>query len=210
MDLQDESTVAPGLFEQLVEAHECDLEDVGGQTLDACVHGLTFAGLSDTEVRGRQFRDLTTSSEQGLGVPPLPGLGHGSIHIRVHGGERFEIRIKDLLCLPHPHTQSLGKAVGLHAVGESVADHLGLRPLLQGDRSRVDVEDAGGSGVVDVLPGFEGPDQARILGEMRDAAQFDLVVVGDEKRESLRRHEGPTEGAPEFGANRDVVQVRSI
>ena len=45
---------------------------------------------------------------------------------------------------------------------------------------------------------------------MRDAAQLDLVVVGDEQAEDRRRHERLAEGPTGVAAHGDVVQVWCI
>ena len=60
---------------------------------------------------------------------------------------------------------------------------------------------------VDVAPGGERGDQARVLREVGDAAQLDLVVVGHQQLAARRRHERPPERAPQLGADGDVVQV---
>src|SRR5207245_727924 len=56
--LQHQAALGAGLLQGAVEAHERDLEDVGGEALDAGVHRLAFAGLADSEVRRRQLRYL--------------------------------------------------------------------------------------------------------------------------------------------------------
>ena len=45
---------------------------------------------------------------------------------------------------------------------------------------------------------------------MGDAPQLDLVVVGDEERESRRRHERPSECPTGLGTYRDVVEVGGV
>ena len=64
--------------------------------------------------------------------------------------------------------------------------------------------------VVDVLALGEGGDQARVLGEVGDAAQLDLVVVGDQQLAARPRHERPAEQPALLGADRDVVEVRLV
>ena len=107
--------------------------------------------------------------------------------------------------------QPLAEAVGLHAVGQAVGDHLRLRPLLE--RSTV----AGSTPNTrarwrcgcrrrcvnaSIRPG--------VLGEVGDAAQLDLVVVGDEQLAARRGDERLAEQPALLAAHRDVVQVRLV
>ena len=55
MHLQDEAGGASPVAESLVDAHEGDLEDVGGEALDAGVHRLALAGLADPPVAIEQL-----------------------------------------------------------------------------------------------------------------------------------------------------------
>ena len=45
------------------------------------------------------------------------------------------------------------------------------------------------------------------LGHMRSKSQFDLAVVGGEQDIAAFRHKGFANGATDFGADRDVLQV---
>ena len=72
------------------------------------------------------------------------------------------------------------------------------------------MEHPGRGGGVDVIAGFEGGDEPWVLGQVGDAAQLDLVVIGDEEREPVRRHECPPEGLAFLRTHRDVVEVRGI
>ena len=60
---------------------------------------------------------------------------------------------------------------------------------------------------MDVLTAGERLDQTGVGGEVSDAAQLDLVVVGDEQRAAGAGHEALPELAPFLGPHRDVVQV---
>ena len=74
----------------------------------------------------------------------------------------------------------------------------------------LDVEDARRGRGVDVLAGLERGDEAGVLGEVGDAAQLDLVVVGDEQLVAGGGDERLAEGAADLAAHRDVVQVRRV
>src|SRR5205085_2089221 len=89
-------------------------------------------------------------------------------------------------------------------------DHLRLRPLLDRDLRRIDVEDAGRGRVVDVLARLERGDEPWVSREVRDAAQLDLVVVRDQQLASGRRDERLAERTAELAAHRNVVQVRRV
>ena len=110
----------------------------------------------------------------------------------------------------HRHAEATAESEGLHAVGEAVGDGLGLFALLGRDVFRRDGEDRRRDGAVHVLVRGEGREQTRVLGEVREDAQFDLVVVRDRQLPSLARHEGVAQTTALFGAHRDVVQVRTV
>src|SRR5207247_638006 len=74
VDLQHESTDQVRVFERVVESNQGDLEDVSGQTLDAGIHRLPLARLTNTEVARRQLWDLAAPTEEGFGVPTLARL----------------------------------------------------------------------------------------------------------------------------------------
>ena len=63
---------------------------------------------------------------------------------------------------------------------------------------------------MDVLAAREGGDQPGVGGEVGDAAQLDLVVVGDEQDVAGRRHEDAAELTALVSTHRDVVQVRAV
>ncbi len=196
VDLEDDAALQPLVFERLVEPADGHLEDVGGQALDTGVHRLPLPRLSDLTVAGRQFGDLATPAEEGLGVAPLTGLGHGAVHVGAHRGERLEIGVEDLDGFCYGNVEALGKPVRRHAVGEPIGHHLRLGPLLYMDLIGVDAEHLGGGGGVDVVARFKRRDQAGILGEVGDTAQFDLVVVGHQEPMAFRGDERRTEHPP--------------
>ena len=162
------------------------------------------------EVAGAQLGDRPAAAEERLGVAPLPGLGHGALHVLPHRGEGLEVGVEDVGRLLGRDAEALAQPVGLHAVGQAVGDHLRLRPLLAGDVVGLHAEDARGGLGVDVPPALEGGDQAGVLGQVGDAAQLDLVVVGDQQLEALGGDERPAELLALLGAHRDVVQVRGV
>ena len=63
---------------------------------------------------------------------------------------------------------------------------------------------------MDVGAAAKGFDQTRISGEMGDAPQLDLVVVGDEKDVARARDERLAELTALITAHRDVVKIRLI
>ncbi len=97
--LQDEAAGEVARLEGVVEAHQRHLEDVGGQALDAGVHGLALPGLADAEVRRAELGDLAAAAEQRLGVAPLAGLGHRLVHVGPHRREGLEVGVEDGLRL---------------------------------------------------------------------------------------------------------------
>ena len=205
--LEDQAASQALVLQRLVEPHDRDLEDVGGQALDAGVHGLALAGLADAVVGDDSSGIMAASAEQRLGVAPVAGLGDRAGHVRPDPGEGDEVGVEDLGRLVDGDVEPLRQPVRLHAVGEPVRDHLRLRALAQRHLVRRHAEDAGRGRGVDVLSGRERLDQAGVLREVGDHPQLDLVVVGDEQRHALGRDERPPEPPPLLGADRDVVQV---
>jgi len=61
---------------------------------------------------------------------------------------------------------------------------------------------------VDVVASGEGPDEDRVLREVREDARLDLVVVGREEERAGLRHEGFADADPPFSLDRDVLEVR--
>ncbi len=106
--------------------------------------------------------------------------------------------------------QALAQAVGLHAVGEAVGDHLGELALGVRDLVGADAVDGGGHRPVHVGAARQRVDETGVLGEVRDAAQLHLVVVGHQEGAALGRHEGTSELLAQLGAHRDVVQVGAV
>ena len=76
----------------------------------------------------------------GLGVPALARFGDGALHVVADRGERLEVRVEDHLRVGGGDRQPLAQAVGLHAVGQTVRDHLRLGPLVDGDVTGIDTE----------------------------------------------------------------------
>jgi hypothetical protein len=100
VDLEDQPAGHRGLFQGRLDADQGDLEDVGGQALDAGVHGLALARLADAEVGRRQLGDLAAPPEQRLGVAPLAGLGDRAVHVVAHRREGLEVGGQDELPPP--------------------------------------------------------------------------------------------------------------
>ena len=61
-----------------------------------------------------------------------------------------------------------------------------------------------------VLVRGEGREQSRVLGKVREDAQFDLVVVRDRELPPFARQEGVAQATTFFGTHGDVVQVRTV
>ena len=210
MDLEHDRALEPFILERFVEVDDCDLEDVRSEALDPSVHRLTFAGLPDLPIVRREFGDLPTPPEKGLGVAPFTGQLDRVLHVLLHGRERSEVTLEDFGCLGHRDVEALRKPVSLHAVGEAVRHHLRFRPFLDMDILGSDVEHGCGRCRVNVVAGLERPDQARILRKVSDASQLDLVVVGDQELVPLPSDKGRSENSPPLGADGNVVQVRLI
>ena len=210
MDLQDQGRGRPGVPETPVDADQGHLEHVCGQTLNRGVHGLPLPRQPDVVVRRRELRYAPTAAEQGLRVALLSGLCHRPVHVGTDRRKGLEVRVEDLGGLLHRRTEALGQAVGLHAVGQAVCHH--LRPVadLGGDLRGVDAPGPRGHGGVHVVSGLEGGDEPRVVGQVGDAAQLYLVVVGHQQGPARRRHEGPPECTAGLGTDRDVVEVRGV
>ena len=123
--------------------------------MDASVHGLTLPRLANPKVRRCQLGNLATPPKERLGVTTLTRLGDGLIHIVLHRWKRLEVRIEDLGRLGDRNIEPLAQPVGLHAVCQSVADHLRLRTLFDADIFWGHVEDARRGRAMDVVAGFE-------------------------------------------------------
>ena len=107
VDLKDEPRFVLVGSEGLVKVHQGHLEDVCCKALDSGVHRLTFTSLTNAEVRGCEFWDLSTPPKQRFGVTALSGLGDRSVHVLTHCGEGFEVGLKYLGCLLDRYGQAL-------------------------------------------------------------------------------------------------------
>ena len=190
-----------------------DLEDVGGEALDAGVHRLALAGLADAEVRATTARGSggagRTASRCSRARGPRSPCGPCTSFTV---GERHEVGVEDLGRLLGRDVEALRQAVGLHAVGQPVRRPSSPWPAAR--RSTVVGSTPNTRAAVAVwmsLPRVERLDQARVLGQVGDAAQLDLVVVGDQQLVARRRARTPGGTArPSSRADRDVVQVRRV
>jgi len=77
------------------------------------------------------------------------------IHVRAQRREAGEILVHDLLGDAHGHAEATTQSEGLHAVGETVGDGLGLFPLFVRHVGRRDAEDRGRDRAVHVFVGRE-------------------------------------------------------
>ena len=210
VDLQDEPAGQAAVVQRLVEPGERHLEQVGGEPLDAGVHGLTLGGLADPVVAVGQLRQRTLAAERGPRVATGPGVGDGLLHVGVDLREAAEVPVHDLVGLVDARRQPAGEPERLHAVDQPVRDHLRPVPLDAGDVVGREAVDAGRDGPVDVRAGRERGDEPGVAGQVGEHAQLDLVVVGDEETAALGRHERPPELLAGLGPRRDVVQVRPL
>ncbi len=60
---------------------------------------------------------------------------------------------------------------------------------------------------MDILAIGEGLFQTVDPGHMRGQPQFDLRIVSGEQDIAAFRHKGLADGAPDLGADRDVLQI---
>ena len=114
--------------------------------------------------------------------------------------------------------QTLRQAVGLLPVDDAEVHRLRAAAQLRGDLVDRDAENAAGGGGVEIGAGVESPDQARIAGKVREQPELDLGIVrrheqpilanGQLRCRSIGRDEAFANMPAEFGAHRDVLQVR--
>ena len=76
------------------------------------------------------------------------------------------------------------------AVDDAEVHGLGVAALLGRDHQRRDAEDFGGGAGVDVFAVAEGFDQHRVARHVRQQAQLDLRIVGDDQFPAWAGHEG--------------------
>ena len=210
MHLEDESRLQALGAQLTVQANECRLEDVGRQSLDAGVHGLALGRLALRSGGGRDIREGTDAAELGARVALRANVLDRLVHVGAQRREAGEVLVHDLLGDAHRDAETTAQSEGLHAVSESVGDGLGLFALLGEHVGRRTAKDRRGDRAVHVFVRGEGREQSGVLGEVRQDAQFDLVVVRDREFPPLARQEGVAQSTSFLGAHRDVVQVRSV
>ena len=135
----------------IVDADERDLEDVGGEALDAGVHRLALARLADPEVGVGQLRDRPAAAEQRLGVAAHPRLDDRA---RPCTPSRSGTRRSTRRGSPPPPRSGCSAADRARTTPSrrpGRRHHLRLRALVERDGGRLDAEDPRRGGVVDVL-----------------------------------------------------------
>ena len=142
MHLQDHPAAQAGCGQALVDPHEGDFKNVGGESLDSGVHCLTLAHLSNSIDRARQLRDRSAAMKDRLGVTALSSLRDRLIHVPLNVRKGFEICIEYHRRLVDTNRQSLGQAIRLHPVGETIRNHLGLAALVRTDVLRRNIKHA--------------------------------------------------------------------
>ena len=93
-------------------------------------------------------------------------------------------------------------------VDDGEIDGLGLPTLVACHRLVFgDFKNAPGGLGVNVGVGLKGFHQAGVFGDMGEQPQFNLRIVGGDQHMAGRGDKGFSDFAPDFGANRDVLQI---
>ena len=87
--------------------------------------------IAPTTFEENPVEDLPPPPEERLRVAALARRRHGVLHVLLDRGKRPEVVLEDLGRLGHRDVETLGEAVGLHAVGEAVRHHLRFRTLVE-------------------------------------------------------------------------------
>ena len=198
-------------FEQFAIQHnQSNLENIGSKTLDTSIHGLAFSRHPPGVIGVLQIGNQPATTKQRFGVPLVPSLSHRDIHKRPHIRKGDEVGIEYFGGFFYRHVQALCQTVRLHAVRQAVGHHFCLGAHHVRNVGCFNMENPCRRFRVHISTGHKRFNQARIIRQMGNYPQLNLVVVGYEERAALRRNKRPTELSAFFRANRDVVQVWSI
>ena len=148
------------------------------------------------------------AAEQGAGHAFLANLGDGRFDELLHAGVALEIGFDVFFRLAAGDAQLRGEAEAADAVHDAEVHGFGVAAQLRGHGHGADAEDFGRGAGVDVLAFGEGVEQDRVARHVRQQAQLDLRIVGDDELPAFARDKRGADLPSELGADGDILQIR--
>ena len=193
------------------------LHQVGGGALHRHVDRHPLGGAALHPVGRVDLGDVAAAAHQRGDIAGLLGVLLAAVQVALHLRVLLEVGLDEAIGLGDRHAGVAREAEGAEAVDDPEVGALGDPPLVGGHLLLRDVVDQRGRAAVDILAPLEGGDQVLVAAEVGQDAEFHLRVVrADQDRllvreEAVRRavvgDERAAHLAPEFGADRDVLQV---
>ena len=193
-----------------VDTNKGNLENVCSKTLNASVHCLALTCLTDAEIGIVQFRNLSTTTEQGFGVALGSGFLNGVVHVLLHIWKSSKVRIENLARFTNAYSETLTQSECFHSICKTVRNHFGLRAHVGSNGCGINSKNTSCSSTVNVDTARKRIDQAGVIGQVGNAAKFNLVVVGNHEHTTFAWHKSRAEYFALIGPNGNVVQVRGV
>ena len=169
---------------------------------------LRSAAARDGRVGGAEIGKITAAAGDRLDVTGFARSGDRVGHVGLDAGILREVAVDEAFRIGARNAEPLRQSEGGDAVADAVVDHLGLVALFLGHVGGGETEDLRRGGTMDVFAAGERVEQAGIARQCRENAQFDLRIIGGEKRVvAPARDEGTADFAALRGADRNVLEI---
>ena len=190
-----------------VDAHHCNLDDVGCGSLNRCVDGVALSKTAHGGVVGIDVGEIATPTEKRFGVAFLSCHFDGFLHVFLHlwvGGKVF---VDEFLCFCSAHLHPFCESESGDAVDDAEIGGFCLSTLVGSDFLDRQFIHLGSRGAMDVVTFHEGFNHVGVAAQMCHDSKFDLRVVGREKLASWLWNECLAHFLSVLVADRDVLQI---
>ncbi len=185
-----------------------DLDDIAGRALDRHVDGFAFGTGADGEVAVVDAGEVAAAAEERRDVTLLAGFVRNAVHVGTDAFVGFKVIVDHLACLGFRDADTLRQAESLYRICDAKIDDLCeaaffLQVLFVG---RTEHEPRGFG--VDVLVVQKRLEHHRILRDVGEDTKFELRVISRDQLVAFFGNERTSDPLAEFGADRDVLQIR--
>src|SRR5215467_3967554 len=206
--LQDHLRLHLFLAQPLVNSDHRQLDQVRRRTLQRRVQRRSLREIAQLDLRRQDLRYGPDPAEQSARFAAFTGLFQHPVQVGFDALVARKIRRDKTRRLLLRHVDLLRQAERRKPVNNSKIDGFRRAPVLGSLRQRTDAKDLLRRAGVYVFAVPERFHQHRILRKVRHHPQFDLGIIGRKQNLSLLRHKRRADLPPQFGSDRNVLQVR--
>ncbi len=145
---------------------------------------------------------------RGLDIAPFPRLLFGGFKILFYARILLKVGRDELRRLFPRQFRGLFQSILAHAVDNAEVDRLGHPAHIRSYLRRLNTEESGGGGGMNILIAPEGLKQALVLRQMGQHPQVNLRVIGAQQEGAGRGNESLPDLPAQVAAHRDILQVR--